>query len=82
MTFVTYRKLTGRPVPRRIMEGSYTVCIVILLSFMLYVSYRDVLRVGLDAGMIEDKPNATPAEVAQPTEPETDKAAEDPEGTE
>ncbi|MGJ8649932.1 MAG: RIP metalloprotease RseP [Opitutaceae bacterium] len=62
MTFATISKLTGRPIPRRIMEGSYTVCIVLLLSFMLYVSYRDVLRVGLDAGVIEDKPNASPAE--------------------
>ncbi|MGJ8653553.1 MAG: RIP metalloprotease RseP [Opitutaceae bacterium] len=68
MTFATYHKLTGRPVPRRIMEGSYTVCIVVLLSFMLYVSYRDILRVGLDAGMIEDKPNGTaPAEETEGT---------------
>lgn len=59
MTFATIHKLTGRPVHRRIMEGSYTVCIVILLSFMAYVSYRDILRVGLDAGIIEDKPNVT-----------------------
>jgi len=59
MTFATIRKITGRPVPRRAMEASYTVCIVLLLTFMLYVSYRDVLRVGLDAGFIEDKPNGT-----------------------
>ena len=71
MTFATYRKLTGRPVPRRIMEGSFTICIILLLSFMLYVSYRDVLRVGLDAGFIEDKPNGTPPEVTQPEKPET-----------
>ncbi|MGC6424873.1 MAG: RIP metalloprotease RseP [Lentimonas sp.] len=63
MAFATVGKLTGRPVPRKIMEYSYTVCIVILLSFMVYVSYRDILRVGLDAGVIEDKPNAKPAEV-------------------
>lgn len=63
MAFATVGKLTGRPVPRKIMEYSYTVCIVILLSFMAYVSYRDILRVGLDAGVIEDKPNAKPAEV-------------------
>ena len=42
------------------MEYSYTVCIAILLSFMVYLSYRDILRVGLDAGFIEDKPNAEP----------------------
>ncbi|MDP4694595.1 MAG: site-2 protease family protein, partial [Opitutales bacterium] len=71
MTFATISKLTGRPIPRRIMEGSYTVCIVILLSFMLYVSYRDVLRVGLYAGEIEDKHNASPAEAPAeiPAEP-------------
>ena len=57
MTFATIQKLTGRPVPRRLMEFSYTVCIIILLSFMLYVSYRDILRVGLDAGIVEDTPN-------------------------
>ena len=59
--FATIQKLVGRPVPRKVMEFSYTVCIAILLSFMVYLSYRDILRVGLDAGFIEDKPNAEPA---------------------
>ena len=68
MTFATIHKLTGRPVPRRIMEASYTLCIVMLLSFMVYVSYRDILRVGLDAGVIEDKPNAAPAVEVEGTE--------------
>ena len=58
--FATIQKLVGRPVPRKVMEYSYTVCIAILLSFMVYLSYRDILRVGLDAGLIEDKPNAEP----------------------
>ena len=58
IVFATVQKLIGRPVPRKVMELSYTVCIAILLSFMVYVSYRDILRVGLDAGFIEDKPNA------------------------
>lgn len=58
ITFATIQKLLGRPVPRKIMELSYTACIAILLSFMVYVSYRDILRVGLDVGFIEDKPNA------------------------
>jgi len=60
IVFATIQKLIGRPVPRKVMELSYTVCIVILLSFMIYVSYRDILRVGLDAGFIEDTPNAQP----------------------
>lgn len=57
IVFATIQKLSGRAVPRKVMELSYTVCIVVLLSFMAYVSYRDVLRVGLDVGLIEDKPN-------------------------
>lgn len=69
IVFATIQKLMGRPVPRRIMELSYTICIAILLSFMLYVSYRDILRVGLDAGFIEDKPNAQPGENAENVEP-------------
>ena len=60
IVFATIQKLLGRPIPRRIMEFSYTACIVILLSFMVYLSYRDILRVGLDAGFIEDTPNAQP----------------------
>ena len=58
IVFATIQKLVGRPVPRKVMELSYTVCIGILLSLMIYISYRDILRVGLDAGFIEDKPNA------------------------
>lgn len=58
IVFATIQKLLGRPVPRKVMELAYTVCIAILLSFMVYISYRDILRVGLDAGFIEDKPNA------------------------
>ena len=57
IVFATIQKFLGRPVPRKIMELSYTLCIVILLSFMIYISYRDILRVGLDAGLIEDTPN-------------------------
>lgn len=62
IVFATIQKLIGRPVPRKVMELSYTVCIVILLSFMLYVSYWDALRVGLDTGFIEDTPNTATSE--------------------
>ena len=67
IVFATIQKLLGRPVPRRVMELSYTICIAILLSFMAYVSYRDILRVGLDTGLIEDTPNGQPT--SNPVEP-------------
>ena len=51
MLFATISKITGRPLPRRIMEGAYTACIVMLLSFVVYVSFFDVKRVGQDIGI-------------------------------
>lgn len=51
MLFATISKITGRPLPRRIMEGAYTACIVMLLSFVIYVSFFDVKRVGQDIGI-------------------------------
>lgn len=68
MLFATIAKVTGRPVPRKIMELAFTACIVLLLSFMIYVSFFDVKRVGRDAGLIKDQdaPLAAPADTAEP----------------
>jgi len=65
MMFASISKLTGRPVPRKVMEGAYTACIVLLLSFMIYVSFFDVKRVGKDAGLLDEE---TP--VVRPESPE------------
>ena len=62
MLFATLGKLMGRPVPKKIMELSYTGCIVILLSFMVYVTFFDVRRVGEDVGIIGHDTEAQPAE--------------------
>lgn len=62
MLFATISKITGRPLPRRIMEGAYTACIVMLLSFVVYVSFFDVKRVGQDIGIGQgEEPEAAPA---------------------
>ena len=62
MLFATISKITGRPLPRRIMEGAYTACIVMLLSFVIYVSFFDVKRVGQDIGIGQgEEPEAAPA---------------------
>ena len=65
MLFATLGKLMGRPVPKKIMELSYTGCIVILLSFMVYVTFFDVRRVGEDVGIIGDVPPAQPADLKE-----------------
>jgi regulator of sigma E protease len=51
MLFATISKITGRPLPRKVMESAYTACILILLSFVIYVSFFDVKRVGQDMGI-------------------------------
>ena len=71
MLFATISKITGRPLPRRIMEGAYTACIVMLLSFVVYVSFFDVKRVGQDIGIGQgEEPEAAPASAA-PSKPKT-----------
>jgi regulator of sigma E protease len=78
MLFATISKITGRPLPRKIMEGAYTACIVMLLSFVIYVSFFDVKRVGQDMGIGQDME----APAAQPEEATTEElTAEDAEPT-
>ena len=63
MLFATIAKITGRPIPRKVMEGAFTACFVLLISFALYISFFDVKRVGQDIGIgqsIETSP--TPIE--------------------
>lgn len=73
MLFATIAKVTGRPVPRKIMELAFTACIALLLSFMIYVSFFDVKRVGQDAGFIKEKENpaaaTAPADLEAPQAP-------------
>ena len=77
MLFATIAKITGRPLPRKIMEGAYTACIVMLLSFVVYVSFFDVKRVGQDIGIGQDEEAEA---VRAPAE--TVKATEEPESAE
>ena len=75
IVFATFQKLFRRPVPSWVINWSYAFCIAGLLTLMAYLSYRDVLRVGLDAGLVEDKPNATAPASTPAIEPA--KASED-----
>lgn len=68
MLFATISKFLGRPLPRRFMESLQTAFVMLLLGFMLYVSFFDIERVGLDTGLIKDPEpiTAKPREPAQP----------------
>lgn len=55
MLFATISKLIGRPLPRKLMESVQGAFMVLLLGFVLYVSFFDVGRVGRDIGLIEDE---------------------------
>ena len=55
MLFATISKLVGRPLPKKIMENRQTAFMILLLGFVIYVSFFDVGRVGRDIGLIDDK---------------------------
>lgn len=46
MAFATVQKLTGRPLPAAWLAGVQTAFMLILFSFMIYVSVFDVKRIG------------------------------------
>ena len=74
MLFATIAKIIGRPLPRKVMEVAYTACIALLLSFVIYVSFFDVKRVGKDIGIGAN--NEAPTASERHTEPVTAPAAE------
>ena len=55
MLFVTISKLIGRPLPKKFMENLQGAFMILLLGFVIYVSFFDVGRVGRDIGLIDDK---------------------------
>ena len=61
MLFATAAKVIGRPLPRKLLENMQGAFMLILLSFIIYVSFFDVGRVGRDIGLIKEE---TPEEVA------------------
>jgi regulator of sigma E protease len=65
MLFATIAKITGRPIPRKVMEGAFTACFVLLISFALYISFFDVKRVGQDIG-IGQSMEASPTPIETP----------------
>ncbi|WPJ98043.1 RIP metalloprotease RseP [Coraliomargarita algicola] len=73
MLFATISKVIGRPLPQKVMENVQGAFMILLLGFVVYVSFFDVGRVGRDIGLIDDEPPA-PAEAA-PAAPTTDEAA-------
>ena len=56
MLFATIAKISGRPIPRRLMETMQGAFVLLFLSFMLYVTFYDVGRIGRDLGIGEAAP--------------------------
>lgn len=76
MLFATIAKIIGRPLPRKVMEAAYTGCIALLLSFVIYVSFFDVKRVGQDIGIGQDNEVESEAATPQSAEPNSVKDSE------
>jgi regulator of sigma E protease len=66
MLFATISKLIGRPLPRQLMEKLQAGFVILLLGFMVYVSYFDIGRAGRDAGLIKDDKITPTFESEQP----------------
>ncbi|MEC8333808.1 MAG: RIP metalloprotease RseP [Verrucomicrobiota bacterium] len=62
MLFATASKVMGRPLPRKLMENMQGAFMLILLGFIIYVSFFDVSRVSRDIGLIKEE---VPVEEAQ-----------------
>jgi regulator of sigma E protease len=58
MLFATISKLIGRPLPQKVMANVQGAFMILLLCFVVYVSFFDVGRVGRDIGLIDDQPAA------------------------
>jgi len=56
MFFATISKIIGRPLPQKLMVNLQGAFMILLLGFVLYVSYFDVSRLGYDMGLIKDEP--------------------------
>ena len=61
MLFATISKLIGRPLPQKFMENLQGAFMILLLGFVIYVSFFDVGRVGRDIGLIGDEATAEEA---------------------
>jgi regulator of sigma E protease len=56
MLFATISKVFDRPLPQKLMENVQGGFMIVLLCFVIYVSFFDVGRVGRDIGLINDEP--------------------------
>lgn len=56
MLFATIQKVVGRPLPRRFLELTQSAFVILFLTFMLYVTFFDVGRIGRGFGLGGDQP--------------------------
>jgi len=67
MMFATISKLSGRPIPRRFMEVTQGTFMILLLTFMVYVTFFDIGRIGHQLGFGEGNEAVTESTDTQPS---------------
>ncbi len=77
MLFATVSKLAGRPLPRRLMEITQGAFVVLLLTFMLYVTFFDIGRIGGGFGFGTEA-DAPAGQAPVPSDNSPDSAAKQP----
>jgi regulator of sigma E protease len=70
MFFATVSKIIGRPLPRKFMENLQVGFVILLLSFVVYVSFFDIKRVGFDIRDDQIAPSESPANLNPAATPE------------
>lgn len=70
MAFATIAKIRGKPLPPRLLEGTQAIFVILLFSFMLYVTFFDFGRLKDRILPEQPDPETAPAE----TDPEKNSA--------
>ena len=66
MLFATISKVAGRPLPRKLMENVQFTFVLILLSFVVYVSFFDVSRITDRIGIFDTEEPAVESTESAP----------------
>ena len=72
MLFATINKISGRRLPRKLMENVQGAFVIMLLGFVVYVSFFDVSRITDRIGIFNTEEPAIESPQPDSSEPETE----------
>jgi regulator of sigma E protease len=76
MAFATIAKIRGKPLPPSFLEGTQAIFVILLFSFMLYVTFFDFGR--LKDRLIPERPPDEPTQAEEPVGESSETGGEKP----